>query len=240
MESENESYSDRFNYCESNSDWSSISDNDIFDTFREKIYFGMQSKIKKLKKKIHILEKEKNIYFVTGNENKFIEVSRILAVNLKRKNIDLPEIQGSVHDIILDKCKTAVNIIGKKDLFVEDVSLFFNALNEFPGPYIKWALKSLGHDNLYKLLDGFEEKSAVAVCMYCFYNSKTDDYLVFEGKTKGIIVKPKGSLNFGWDAIFQPDGFNKTYAEMNLFEKDSISHRAKALTLMNEYITKEF
>ena len=178
------------------------------------------------------------ILFVTGNENKFKEVYRNINTNIKQSDIDLVEIQGTPNEIILNKCKEAVKIQGKIDLFVEDISLCFNVLNGFPGPYIKWALKSLGNEKLYKLLDGFEDKSGYAICMYCYYNSKIDEYSIFSGKTDGLIVKPRGSLNFGWDSIFQPLCSNKTYAEMEFNEKDSISHRSKALKLMKKYLEK--
>ena len=58
-----------------------------------------------------------------------------------------------------------------------------------------------------------------------------------EGITEGIIIEaPKGNFGFGYDPIFQPNGFNKTYAEMSLEEKNKISHRAKAFQKLIELL----
>jgi non-canonical purine NTP pyrophosphatase (RdgB/HAM1 family) len=51
----------------------------------------------------------------------------------------------------------------------------------------------------------------------------------FEGSVEGQLVKPSGSGGFGWDVIFQPEGFEQTYADMRPYEKNRISHRFKAL-----------
>ena len=52
--------------------------------------------------------------------------------------------------------------------------------------------------------------------------------ILFIGKTEGLIVKARGDNNFGWDPIFQPDGYDKTYAELDKDIKNKISHRFKA------------
>ena len=54
--------------------------------------------------------------------------------------------------------------------------------------------------------------------------------------TQGTIVPARGPPNFGWDPIFQPDGFDKTYAEMDSSLKNSISHRSKALSALKAHL----
>ncbi|CAJ0895403.1 2859_t:CDS:2, partial [Entrophospora sp. SA101] len=68
----------------------------------------------------------------------------------------------------------------------------------------------LGHDGLNKMLSGFEDKSAYALCTFAYSSGQNDEPILFEGRTNGKIVEARGPNNFGWDPIFQPDGFDKT------------------------------
>jgi non-canonical purine NTP pyrophosphatase (RdgB/HAM1 family) len=56
------------------------------------------------------------------------------------------------------------------------------------------------------------------------------------GRCKGKIVAPRGDNAFGWDPIFEPDGFSKTFAEMSSEEKNSVSHRNEALKLVKKFL----
>ena len=89
---------------------------------------------------------------------------------------------------------------------------------------------------LPKLLAGFDDKSAVALCTFAYTPGGPGDKVhLFRGKTLGQIVDARGPRNFGWDPCFQPDGFDLTYAEMDKSVKNSISHRYRALKEMQEY-----
>ena len=93
---------------------------------------------------------------------------------------------------------------------------------------------------LHKLLDGFEDKTGYALCTFAYSNGNPEDkVLVFEGKTHGRIVEPRGPPDFGWDPCFQPDGFDLTYAEMDTDVKNTISHRYRALDALREHFLKE-
>lgn len=154
---------------------------------------------------------------------------------VESKNIDLPEFQGEPDEISEEKCKVAAREIGGP-VIVEDTCLCFSALGDLPGPYIKWFLKKLGPEGLYRLLTGWEDKSAYALCTFAYSTGKLEDpVILFRGKTMGKIVEPRGPRNFGWDPCFQPDGFEQTYAEMPSEIKNSISHRGKALKSLKEY-----
>jgi non-canonical purine NTP pyrophosphatase (RdgB/HAM1 family) len=59
--------------------------------------------------------------------------------------------------------------------------------------------------------------------------------LFFEGLLAGQIVPPRGTDGFGWDPIFQPDGWNKTFAEMSQQEKNQCSMRKRAVTQLQDY-----
>ncbi|XP_019876978.2 inosine triphosphate pyrophosphatase [Aethina tumida] len=181
----------------------------------------------------------KPITFVTGNAKKLEELIAILGTTFPRqitsKKIDLPELQGELNDICVKKATEAYRIV-QGPVIVEDTCLCFNALKGLPGPYIKWFLDRLGPEGLYKLLAGFEDKSAQAVCTIAYHpGGEEDKIILFQGKTDGKIVEPRGSRDFGWDPCFLPDGYDQTYAEMPKSEKNKISHRYRALDLFRKH-----
>jgi inosine triphosphate pyrophosphatase len=119
---------------------------------------------------------------------------------------------------------------------VEDTCLCFHAMKGLPGPYIKWFLQKLGHEGLNAMLVGFEDKSAYAQCTFAYTPGPGVEPIIFVGKTEGRIVPARGPGDFGWDPIFQPDGFEETYAEMNPEIKNTISHRYRALDGLRKYL----
>ncbi|XP_069674721.1 inosine triphosphate pyrophosphatase isoform X1 [Periplaneta americana] len=173
------------------------------------------------------------IVFVTGNAKKVEEFVAILGKSfpyeVESRKIDLPEYQGEISDICINKCKEAAKIV-KGPVLIEDTCLCFNALKGLPGPYIKWFLDRLGPEGLHKMLTGWEDKSAYAICTFAFSpGGENDEVLLFQGKTEGSIVSPRGTREFGWDPCFLPVGYDKTYAELPKEEKNKISHRSRAL-----------
>lgn len=73
------------------------------------------------------------------------------------------------------------------------------------------------------MLAGFEDKSATAVCTFAYSDGENDEVKLFQGKTEGIIVDPRGPRDFGWDPCFQPNGYDKTYAELPKDVKNTVS-----------------
>ena len=158
--------------------------------------------------------------------------------------MDLPEYQGTAEEVSRQKCEEAAKHI-ECPVLVEDTSLCFNALNGMPGPYIKWFLKSVGPEGLYKMVSAFDDHSAYAQCIFAYKADKNSPVELFSGKCPGKIVPPRGPTNFGWDPCFEPeqqDTKNRsesfTFAEMPSEEKNNISHRSKALNLLKEALLK--
>ncbi|OWR43682.1 inosine triphosphatase [Danaus plexippus plexippus] len=183
---------------------------------------------------------QRAVVFVTGNLKKLEEVKSILGHNFPLEvtnyRLDLPELQGELNEVSIRKCQEAARRL-KKPVFIEDTCLCFNALEGLPGPYIKWFLEKLKPEGLYKLLEGWTDKSAEAVCTFAYSpgSDKESDIVLFQGITKGTIVPPRGSRDFGWDCIFQPLGYDKTYGELPKEEKNKISHRYRALDKLRDY-----
>ncbi|KAK7018068.1 hypothetical protein SK128_010739 [Halocaridina rubra] len=179
------------------------------------------------------------LVFVTGNAKKLEEVVAILGDSFPfrviSQKIDLPEYQGEADEISRLKCQAAAKLV-KCPVIVEDTCLCFDALGGMPGPYIKWFLEKLGPEGLFKMLAGFEDKSAEAVCTFAYSSGiPEDEVLLFHGRTQGTIVEPRGEHLFGWDPCFQPRGFDKTYGELDRAVKNTISHRYRALDALRKY-----
>lgn len=186
------------------------------------------------------------ISFVTGNANKVKEVTQILRSDRDSLPFDLepcafhlPELQGESKDIAAEKCRCAAQHVGGP-VVVEDTSLGFDAMKGLPGPYIKWFMEKLGHDGLNRMLEGFDDKRARATCIFSFSLGPGAEPELFIGETLGTVVPARGPKDFGWDPIFQPDGFEQTYAEMDKATKNSISHRYKALAKLKGHLLQHY
>lgn len=183
-----------------------------------------------------------SITFVTGNKGKLEEVKKILGSTLpfvlENEALDLPELQGPANAVAAEKCRLAVAKVNGP-VMVEDTSLSYTALGGLPGVYIKWFLEAIGHEGLVKLLVGYEDKSADAVCIFAFCPGPGHPVELFEGRTAGKIV-PARSVDgpaFGWDPVFEPsEGGGRTYAEMSKEDKNKISHRFRALDKLRNYL----
>lgn len=148
----------------------------------------------------------KTITFVTGNAKKLEEFIAILGKDFPHdivsKKLDLPEYQGEPEDVCREKTKEAARQVAGP-VIVEDTCLCFNALGGLPGPYIKWFLDKMGPEGLPKLLAGFEDKSGYAMCIAGYCEDEGSEPILFEGRTPGTIVAPRGPPHFGWDPCFQ-------------------------------------
>lgn len=175
------------------------------------------------------------LIFVTGNKSKVKEARMILSdFEIEQKEMEIPELQGHRDIVIKEKARLAAEKLSEA-CFVEDTSLCFTALNDLPGVYIKEFANRLRLDGLVKMLSAYEDKSAKAIVMIGFCEPGKEP-ICFEGVIKGTIVEPRGEKRFVWDPIFQPDGYDKTFAEMSQEEKNKISHRKKALVKFKEFL----
>lgn len=194
-----------------------------------------------------LVEKDpQEIYFVTGNKQKFKEFSMIMGDYIKKYNIthrdlDIEEIQGSPIEIVKNKCLKASKILNRS-VIVEDISLCFNCLDGLPGPYIKHFLKKLGVQKLSEMVLKYADHSAQALCIYAYYNINTKNLKVFYGVSFGTIVSPKlcsndyNDLTLGWDPIFIPENYTDTFATIPIETKNKISHRSIAINNMKSWM----
>ncbi len=180
-------------------------------------------------------KKNKNLIFITGNLYKLEEVKLLLPnFVIKNKNLDINEIQGNSEEIVENKAFSAHKIL-KKPLFVEDTSLYFESLNNLPGPYIKEFIKNLSLNQIYKIANLNCKGLARAVCLVGFID-EDEKFHLFKGECFGKIVYPKKNNGFDWDRIFKPNDHKITFSQMSKFEKNKISHRKLAFEKFNKYL----
>lgn len=178
------------------------------------------------------------LILVSSNPRKAIEAERILRQKLLRVSISLPEIQAATaEEITRHKLETA-KAKGYNRLLVEDVSLGFNELGNFPGPYVRWLLESAGGTGLGAIAYALRDRRALAQCCVGYWDGAQSH--IFLGQTDGeILVKPRGEETFGWDPWFVPKGSEKTFAEMEPEEKDAISHRGRAYEQLRQHLDEQ-
>lgn len=188
----------------------------------------------------------RTLVLITGNAGKLKEFEKLIHIdqlNFSSQSLDLKEIQSfSIEEIGESKIRSALSSIGNDSeidaVMTDDTGLFCDALNGLPGPFIKWFLERMGADGLFDLSQN-RQAGAKAVCLLSVGLVKTGQVLHFKGEVEGRLVSPRGEGGFGWDKIFCPDGYTKTYGEMSQPEKNAISHRTLAVNRLREWLLEE-
>jgi XTP/dITP diphosphohydrolase len=173
------------------------------------------------------------VYLLTGNPHKVKEARAILAdmgIEVEQLPGEKVEIQAdSLEEIARYAARAAARVYKVRPIILEDSGLFVNALRGFPGPYSKYVYKTIGLEGLLRLMDGVEDRRAYFECAAACVCS--DDVVEVEvGRVYGRIAeRVRGNKGFGFDPIFVPEGYDKTFAELGEDVKNEISHRARAL-----------
>jgi XTP/dITP diphosphohydrolase len=190
-----------------------------------------------------------SLIFATNNANKVAEIQKafnkhLKIISLKQAGIDIEieEPYNTLEENAQEKC-TVIHQLTSIDCFAEDTGLEVAALNNKPGvKSARYAGEQRSDSDNIKLLlhnlTGITNRTArFRTVIALIWQGK--EYL-FEGICIGTItVYPRGINGFGYDPIFVPDGSNKTFAEMELDEKNKFSHRKKAMAKMVEFIMNE-
>jgi non-canonical purine NTP pyrophosphatase (RdgB/HAM1 family) len=171
------------------------------------------------------------LVFVTSNMGKAREASHFLSRPVEARPLELLEIQSlSFEEVVRAKAVDAASRLGTPVL-VDDSGLSFPAWNGFPGPFTRWVLEAAGLEGLARmagLLPGRRAEAVAALAM-ARPGDGPEKVVVAEGRVSGTIApSPRGSNGFGWDAVFVPDGGDRTWAEMTGDEKNATSHRGRA------------
>ena len=157
---------------------------------------------------------------------------------LLRVSLALPEIQAATVEEITRYKLEAARSKGYERLIVEDVSLGFDELGNFPGPYIKWLLEGAGGKGLGAIAYALLNRSAKAQCCLAYWDGHDLDASSSASAPARCSSSRAASRQFGWDPWFKPHGSTKTFAEMPPEEKDAISHRGRAYAQLREHLRR--
>jgi XTP/dITP diphosphohydrolase len=193
--------------------------------------------------------------FATNNKNKLAEIRSILGSRVEvlsladiHCNVDIPETADTLEGNALLKAKYVYEHF-KMPCFADDTGLEVNALDGAPGVFSARYAGGEGHDseaNMNKLLKELGENNnrnaqfrTVIALIECDEDGENPVIHEFEGVVKGSIIREqRGGEGFGYDPIFMPEGYDKTFAELGNDIKNTISHRARAVRKLVAYLQK--
>lgn len=192
------------------------------------------------------------ILIATNNKHKVAEINDKIAEygltvelitfpELSNQSIEIEEYGATLEENALIKAKTSFEMFNIPS-FADDTGLEVFSLNGLPGVQSARFSGTYGNDraNREKLLSMLkgkvgDERKARFRTVICFFDGSEPKF--FEGICYGkIIEEEKGDKGFGYDSIFVPDGFDRTFAEMDLSEKNQISHRSRAIIKFLEFL----
>lgn len=190
-----------------------------------------------------------DLIFATHNENKVKEVAVVLNHRFEIRSLsqlgittEIEEPYETIKENAIEKARVVEQLTGL-NCFAEDTGLEVTALHGEPGvKSARYAGENRDFDaNIDKLLSklhGVKDRSARFITIVCL--RRNGEQFIFEGECKGtIIAQRRGSGGFGYDSIFVPEGDAKTFAEMDLDEKNQYSHRRKAIEKLVAFLEKQ-
>ncbi len=186
------------------------------------------------------------LIFASNNQNKLIEIRKILGnsfeiIGLKEAgiDIDIPEPFDTLEENAATKSATIFKLTAN-DCFSEDTGLFVDALDGEPGVKSARYAGDIADNkaNIEKLLlnlaDNTNRKARFRTIISLIKNGTVTE---FEGICEGnILLQQTGENGFGYDAVFMPEGSEKSFAEMDIDEKNSYSHRKKAMAKLIAFL----
>ncbi len=184
----------------------------------------------------------KTLYFASSNDNKFREIKNLISkennFDLEFSKININEIQSeSILEVTEDKVRKAYDII-KNPVIIEDDGLFITELNGFPGVYSSFVFKSIGNLGILKLLKDNKNRDSKFVSVFSFFDGKF--IKSFTGENIGSISLEIIPGGWGFDPIFKPVNERRTYSQLEIQEKNKISHRTKALKKFLQWYCKDY
>ena len=192
---------------------------------------------------------KKRLVFATNNAHKLEEIRAILGNSIEILSLadihchaDIPETADTLEGNARQKSRYVYEHYGV-DCFADDTGLEVESLGGAPGVYSARYADGQGHDsqaNMNKLLKEMEEKNDRKAQFRTIISLiEKGEERQFEGIVKGQITREKrGESGFGYDPIFQPDGYETTFAELGSDIKNRISHRARAVAALCDYLRK--
>lgn len=185
-----------------------------------------------------------DVVYVTGNPEKAENFSRHIGITIDHHPAELDEIQTlDASELVEHKVRQAYVQL-QRPVLVEDVTFSFEALGGLPGPFVKFFVHAgtdleSGVERMCRMLDGFDNRRAVATCTFGYYDGKK--LVLFEGSLAGVIAdSPRGKGGFGFDRIFIPDDFEDlTAAELDQAGYERYYTTIKPFKKVREFLLRD-
>lgn len=174
---------------------------------------------------------------ITSNIGKYNEFSEILEKYDIKTNFIHQEYLEIQADSTEEVVKFGILTLSEKydNFIIDDSGLFIDFLSGFPGVYSSYVFKTLGNDKILKLMENADNRNAYFKTVIGL--SRSHEFYYFTGICKGSIAKePKGNNGFGYDPIFIPEKEKRTFAELDIHEKNRISHRGLAIMSLVKFL----
>lgn len=185
----------------------------------------------------------KKIWFVTGNANKFRELSVIASkynVTFEMAPLKGIEPQADSLEFIASFCAEEASKTLGEPLVVEDSGLFIDALKGFPGVYSSYVYKTIGCEGILKLMKDVSNRRAFFKAVVAYWSPELPEVKLFTGICQGRISDSiRGSQGFGFDPIFIPESREETFAQMSREEKSLYSHRYLAFSSFLQWLCSD-
>ena len=183
-----------------------------------------------------------NINLVTSNLGKVEELTYILKPfghKVSQLKVECPEIQASTLEEVVD---FGLDWLGAKKIqtpfIIDDAGIFVEALENFPGVYSRYVYDTIGLQGVLKQMESIVDRVTRFKCVLGLMLEDGSKHK-FVGECKGnLIHEMRGTGGFGYDPIFIPDGYTKTFSELLPEEKNDVSHRGRAMHKLVDFLSK--
>ena len=188
---------------------------------------------------ISIIDKMPKLQIITSNNGKIKEFKEIFGDSKYlpvQNNIDYPEIQALSLEEVVDFGLSWLREKIESPFVIDDSGVFIDNFDGFPGVYTRYVYDTIGLAGVLRQMEGVDNRACTFRCVLGLL-TESGEKQKFVGECSGNLINElRGDGGFGYDPIFIPEGFDKTFAELASEEKNSISHRGKAMRELIDFL----
>ncbi|PIB08554.1 hypothetical protein B1C81_13250 [Streptomyces sp. HG99] len=173
----------------------------------------------------------RGLALVSSNKNKVAEFESLLGFKLASVSMQLPEVQSlDVKHVALRKAELAFSLV-RRPVLVDDTGIYVDAWHGLPGAFTGWFFNTVGSEGMLQMLQQSDNRSATAVTALAVCDA--DGSRVCVGEATGhVAAQAQGGAADGHNAIWIPEGENRTAAAMPRDHRDKVSSRAAAVAAL--------
>lgn len=179
----------------------------------------------------------KDVVFVTGNQHKADQYTRLLSRKFSHQKIELDEIQSAdIIEVARHKINQAYEQI-QEPVIIDDFGFCIDALNGLPGPFTKFFVEPAdGLEKLCRIVDSLDSRNAKIVCAIAYKDEEVTR--IFTKELHGTVAnQPRGSIGIATDFIFEPEGYGgKTRSELSQQDYDNVYLKVRPIDELRSFL----